>query len=73
MSNYAAKMHPRCRQAEPAGTGFLRPIVEIVFAELLLAEAIVHKPFVIEKFIYEQPDTKIPIPGLADAGDQTEP
>jgi fructoselysine-6-P-deglycase FrlB-like protein len=45
--------------------GFVRPIVEIVFAQLVLAEAILHKPFPIEQFIYEQPDTKIPIAMLS--------
>ncbi|WP_104199180.1 SIS domain-containing protein [Cryobacterium sp. Y29] len=54
-------------------TGFVRPIIEVVFAQLLLAEAIVHKPFAIEKFIYEQPDTKIPIAGWASADDKTVP
>ncbi|TFB56701.1 SIS domain-containing protein [Cryobacterium tagatosivorans] len=43
----------------PGLGGFVRPIVEIVFAQLLLAHAIDRKPFLIEKFIYEQHDTKV--------------
>ncbi|TFD82504.1 SIS domain-containing protein [Cryobacterium fucosi] len=39
--------------------GFVRPIVEAVFAQLVLAHAIEHKPFPIEQFIYEQHDTKM--------------
>lgn len=44
---------------DPGLGGFVRPIVEIVFAQLLLAHAIDRKPFPIEKFIYEQHDTKV--------------
>lgn len=43
----------------PALGGFIRPIVEIVFAQLVLAHAIEHKPFPLEQFVYEQDDTKI--------------
>ncbi|MGV8876437.1 MAG: SIS domain-containing protein [Rhodoglobus sp.] len=38
---------------------FARPIVEIVFAQLALAHAAEHQSFPIEKFLYEQHDTKI--------------
>lgn len=44
---------------EPGLGGFVRPIVEIVFAQLLLAHASEHKPFPMEQFLYEQHDTKI--------------
>jgi glucosamine--fructose-6-phosphate aminotransferase (isomerizing) len=37
----------------------VRPIVEIVFAQLLLAHASEHKPFPMEQFMYEQHDAKI--------------
>jgi glucosamine--fructose-6-phosphate aminotransferase (isomerizing) len=46
-------------------TGFIRPIVEVIFAQLLLAAASEHKAFPLETFIYEQPDTKIPIAPVA--------
>ena len=42
-------------------TGFIRPIVEVIFSQLLLASASEHKLFPLEEFIYEQPDTKIPL------------
>jgi glucosamine--fructose-6-phosphate aminotransferase (isomerizing) len=45
---------------DPTLDGFVLPIVEIVFAQLVLAHAVEHKPFPIEQFIYEQNDTKIP-------------
>lgn len=44
---------------DPALDGFVRPIVEIVIAQLVLAHASEHKPFPIEEFIYEQHDTKL--------------
>lgn len=40
-------------------SGLVRPIVEAVFAQLVLAHAIEHKPFPIEQFIYAQLDTKV--------------
>ncbi len=44
---------------DPALSGFVRPIVEIVFTQLVLAHAAESKPFPIEQFVYEQNDTKI--------------
>ncbi|TFD44055.1 SIS domain-containing protein [Cryobacterium sp. TMT1-2-1] len=44
---------------DPSLDGFVRPIVEIVFSQLLLAHAMGRKPFPIEEFIYEQHDTKV--------------
>ena len=37
----------------------MRPIVEIVFSQFLLAHAMGRKPLPIEEFIYEQHDTKV--------------
>ena len=44
---------------DPSLDGFVRPIVEVVIAQLALAHGIEHKPFPIEQFVYEQHDTKI--------------
>ncbi|WP_426516401.1 SIS domain-containing protein [Diaminobutyricibacter sp. McL0618] len=44
---------------DPALGGFVRPIIEVVIAQLALAHGIEHKPFPIEQFVYEQHDTKI--------------
>lgn len=38
---------------------FVRPIIEIVFAQLALVHAAEHQPFSIEQFLYEQHDTKV--------------
>jgi fructoselysine-6-P-deglycase FrlB-like protein len=40
-------------------SGFVRPIVETVFAQLALAHGIEHKPFPLEKFVYEDLGTKV--------------
>lgn len=44
---------------DPELDGFIRAIVEIVLAQLILARASEHKPFPIEEFVYEQHDTKL--------------
>ena len=40
-------------------SGFVRPIVETVFAQLVLAHGIEHKPFPIEQFVYDGLGTKV--------------
>jgi fructoselysine-6-P-deglycase FrlB-like protein len=40
-------------------SGFVRPIIETVFAQLVLAHGIEHKPFPIEQFVFEGLGTKI--------------
>jgi glutamine---fructose-6-phosphate transaminase (isomerizing) len=40
-------------------SGFARPIIETVFAQLVLAHAIEHKPFPIEQFVFDGLGTKI--------------
>jgi glucosamine--fructose-6-phosphate aminotransferase (isomerizing) len=40
-------------------SGFVRPIVETVFAQLVLAHGIEHKPFPIEEFIFDDLGTKV--------------
>lgn len=44
---------------DPALGGFVRPIVEVVFAQQVLARANEHLPFPIEEFVYHQDDTKL--------------
>jgi glucosamine--fructose-6-phosphate aminotransferase (isomerizing) len=39
--------------------GFVRPIVEIVFAQLVVAHAIESKDFTLDDFLYTQDDTKV--------------
>jgi glucosamine--fructose-6-phosphate aminotransferase (isomerizing) len=39
--------------------GFVRPIVEIVFAQLVMARAIEDKGFTLDEFLYTQDDTKL--------------
>jgi len=39
--------------------GFVRPIVEIIFAQLVMAHAIESKSFTLEEFLYTQSDTKV--------------
>jgi len=38
---------------------FVRPIVEIVIAQLVMAHAIENKSFTLEDFLYTQSDTKL--------------
>ncbi len=45
---------------DPGLDSLVRPIIEIVIAQLVLAHASEHKPFPIEEFVYEQYDTKLP-------------
>ena len=40
-------------------SGFVRPIVETVFAQLVLAHGIEHKPFPIEEFVFDGLGTKV--------------
>ncbi len=40
-------------------SGFVRPIVETVFAQLVLAHGIEHKPFPIEQFVFDGLGTKV--------------
>jgi len=51
--------------------GFVRPIVETVLAQLILAHAVEHTTFPIEDFVYEQHDTKLT--DLAEASTVGEP
>lgn len=44
---------------EPGLGAFVRPIVETVIAQLVLAHASEHLPYPIEEFSYDQPDTKL--------------
>jgi glucosamine--fructose-6-phosphate aminotransferase (isomerizing) len=44
---------------DPELDGFIRPIVEIVLVQLILAHASEHKPFLLEEFLFEQHDTKL--------------
>jgi glutamine---fructose-6-phosphate transaminase (isomerizing) len=44
---------------DPELDGFIRPIVEIVLVQLILAHASEHKPFLLEEFLFEQEDTKL--------------
>jgi len=46
--------------------GFSRAIVEMVFAQLVLAAAVEHEPFVIEDFLYHQNDTKLTSPAVGE-------
>ena len=43
----------------PSLSGFVRPIVETVFAQLVLAHGIAHKPFPIEQFVFDNLGTKV--------------
>ncbi|HEY4270180.1 MAG TPA: SIS domain-containing protein [Galbitalea sp.] len=43
----------------PGLSGFVRPIVETVIAQLVLAHGIEHKPFPIEQFIFDDLGTKV--------------
>ncbi|GAA4154685.1 SIS domain-containing protein [Leifsonia shinshuensis] len=46
----------------PSGLGlFERAVVETVIGQLLIAAAVQHKPFPLEKFLYHQDDTKLPV------------
>jgi len=48
----------------PAGlSGFVRPIVETVFAQLVLSHGIEHKPFPLEEFVFQGLGTKVPEAG----------
>jgi glucosamine--fructose-6-phosphate aminotransferase (isomerizing) len=44
---------------DPSLSGFVRPIIETVFAQLVLAHGIEHKPFPIEEFVFNDLGTKV--------------
>jgi glucosamine--fructose-6-phosphate aminotransferase (isomerizing) len=44
---------------DPSLSAFVRPIVETVFAQLVLAHGIEHKPFPIEQFVFDDLGTKV--------------
>jgi glucosamine--fructose-6-phosphate aminotransferase (isomerizing) len=52
-------------RVDPSSSPFVRAIIETVFAQLLLARTIEHKPFPIEEFIYDGLGTKIEEPSVA--------
>jgi hypothetical protein len=46
--------------------GFVRPIVETVIAQLVMARAIENKDFTLDDFLYAQRDTKLVESPVAD-------
>jgi glutamine---fructose-6-phosphate transaminase (isomerizing) len=61
MTDIPSAGHPKLTIVPVAASlsGFVRPIVETVFAQLVLAHGIEHKPFPIEQFVFDDLGTKV--------------